>query len=222
MERHAACEAPLSCGQVHARGYKLYDDAGHWPVNGVQFFLPQYGINTWTFYDHNYAAATADIDRWLDVARDGLAAQTLRIFVELPSNGTTPTSHATLYDFARRANTRGMRLGVVIQNSSDFRMTSERRQWLSGLLDYFAARQATQLLAYISAANEINNWCDRRDCFDGNPGYLNGAIEWVAHVVSVVKPRGILTTVGMATEVADTDGRPAWHNFHRPDQHAER
>ncbi|MDP9312017.1 MAG: hypothetical protein M3R24_14225 [Chloroflexota bacterium] len=213
------CAEPRSCGQVAVRGTELVDARGRWPVHGVQFFLPQRGINTWTFHDSSYAATTADIDRWLDIARDELHVQTLRIFVELPANGAAPTSHATLLDFARRANERGMRLGLVLQNSSDFRMTDERRAWLTGLISYFGERDAKSLIAYVSAANEINNWCSRRDCFDNNPTYVGAAIEWVAQFTDIFKRSnsGILTTVGMATEVADGDGRPAWHNFHQPD-----
>lgn len=213
------CGLPDSCGQVYLRGAYLYDAGGRWNVNGVQFFLPQFGINSWTFYDRNYWGAQADIDLWLDVARTQLNAQTLRIFVELPGNGSTPTSYATLYDFAQRANSRNMRLGLVVQNSRGFAMTTERRAWLDGLIAYFQNRNATALIAYVSAANEINNWCNRADCFDTDPAYVDAATAWVAAIVGIVRQRGsaILTTVGVSTEVRDVDGQAAAYDFMRRD-----
>jgi|GEM_PF-2399069 len=213
------CRIPLDCGQVYARGAALYDAGGPWHVNGVQFFLPQFGINTWTFYDRNYWNSLDDINRWLSIAQTELHAKTLRIYVELPTQGTTPTSHRTIYDFAQRANAHGMRLGLVLQNSSDFAMTTERAAWLDGLVTYFQARQARTLIAYVSAANEINNMCNRDDCYDQRQSYIDAANGWVAAFTAIFKQRqsGILTTVGISTEVRDTDGLPASYNFFKPD-----
>lgn len=215
-----SCSLPLSCGQVYRSGYYLNDSDGRWPVNGVQFFLPRWGINSRTFYDEIYWGETTKIDYWLDKARDYLYARTLRIFVELPSNGSTPTTYETLYDFALRANARGMRLGVVLQNSTDFRMTQERRDWLVGFIAYFGTRGAKASIAYVSAANEINNWCtDGVDCYDNNPTYVDAANGWVSELTGIFRSQksGILTTVGISTEAVDRDGQPGWYDFHKAD-----
>ena len=95
-----------AAGQVYKSGHLLYDGGGRWPVNGVQFFLPDYGINTWTFHDGNYTHNLQAIDYWLGKASDYLLAKTLRIFVELPNNGVAPTSYSTVHDFAVRADSR--------------------------------------------------------------------------------------------------------------------
>lgn len=213
----STCGTPLDCGQVYASGYLLYDAYGRWPANGVQFFLPEYGINGWTFENERYWLSTANIDHWLDVARDQLSARTLRVFVDLPSGTVTPTSHKTIYDFALRANARGMRLGLVLHNSSSFSMTDERRNWITGLIAYFDQRGAKPLIAYASADNEINNHCGGKDCFDNNPAYVDGANAWVADFVALFRGSGILTTVGLSSEVASSDTQPAWYDFHKAD-----
>src|SRR4051794_12681972 len=63
---------PSRCGQVRvlANG-SLADDSGRWIMRGVQFFLPQYGINGKTLRDDNYAAARADgsLAYWLGRAQ---------------------------------------------------------------------------------------------------------------------------------------------------------
>jgi hypothetical protein len=145
-----ATSATIVAGQVYKSGYYLYDAGGRWKVNGVQYFLPQFGINNNTFYDGYYAGESTDINLWLNTAQS-LAAKTLRIFVQLPSGGNTPTSHATIYNFARRAEARGMRLGVVMHNSNDFKMTRERRDWINGFITYFSNRGKLHLIAYVSA-----------------------------------------------------------------------
>jgi hypothetical protein len=220
---------PISCGQVRAGADgMLYDAAGRYTPRGVAFFLPQFGINARTLRDGNYAAAQAEgsLDFWLDRAQNGLAANLLRVFVELPfqrDDGTlfTPTSPETLYDFALAAGARGMRLGVVVQNSASWAMTAERAGWLAQTLDLFAARGALPLLAYVSASNEINNYCggSERDCFDGDQAYVDNAIEWSAQLRAVVKARApqLLVTVGISTEMGDADGTRAAFNFFRPD-----
>ena len=112
---------PRSCGQVRALADgTLADDGGRWIMRGVQFFLPQYGINGKTLRDANYAAAREDgsLDFWLGRAQGYLRANMLRVFVDLPDNvgGSTtiitPTSYSTLYDFATQANAHGMRSGA--------------------------------------------------------------------------------------------------------------
>jgi hypothetical protein len=236
----AACDPalPSSCGQVRAQpGGSLADDGGRWTMRGVQFFLPQYGINGKTFRDDNYAAALADgsLHFWLERAQGYLRANLQRVFVDLHStsivSGTTtvitPTSYATLHSFAIEANARGMRLGLVLHNSGDWGMTEPRASWIAGLLDYFAARGSLPMLAYLNADNEINNHCanDGGDCFDAGPGfdaqaYIDGAVGWVAQFRDVVKGRApqILVTAGISSEMIDADlTRPAF-NFFRPDR----
>ena len=194
---------PSSCGQVRAlAGGTLADDGGRWPMRGVQFFLPQYGINGKTLRDDNYAAARADgsLNFWLERAQGYLHANMLRVFVDLPdtvggsTTVITPTSYSTLHDFATAADAHGMRLGLVLHNSADWSMTEPRASWIAGLLDYFAQRGSLPMLAYLSADNEINNHCANigMDCFDSGPGfdaqaYIDGAVGWVAQFRSVVK-----------------------------------
>jgi hypothetical protein len=226
---------PSSCGQVRALpGGALADDAGPWRMRGVQFFLPQYGINGKTLRDDNYAAARADgsLDFWLERAQTYLHANMLRVFVDLPSTLSasttviTPTSYSTLYDFASAANARGMRLGLVLHNSSDWEMTAPRASWIAGLLDYFAARGSLPTLAYLSADNEINNHCANMgiDCFDAGPGfdaqaYINGAVGWVAEFRAAVKGRApqLLVTAGISSEMIDADLKRAAFDFFRTD-----
>jgi hypothetical protein len=147
---------PSSCGQVCALADgSLADDSGRWTMRGVQFFLPQYGINGKTLRDDNYAAARDDgsLAFWLGRAQDYLRANMLCVFVDLPDNVggsttvTTSTSYSTLHDFAPQANTRGMRLGLVLHNSADWSMAEPRASWIAGLLDYFDARGNLPMLA---------------------------------------------------------------------------
>src|SRR6266705_3541116 len=68
---------PSSCGQVRALADGLLaDDGGRWIMRGVQFFLPQYGINGKTLRDDNYAAARDDgtLAFWLERAQAYLHA----------------------------------------------------------------------------------------------------------------------------------------------------
>jgi hypothetical protein len=226
---------PSSCGQVRALlGGTLADESGRWTMRGVQFFLPQYGINGKTLRDDNYAAARDDgsLDFWLERAQVYLHANMLRIFVDLPSTVSgsttviTPTSYSTLYDFATAANTRGMRLGLVLHNSADWSMTEPRASWIAGLLDYFAERGSLPILAYLSADNEINNHCANsgKDCFDTDQSfdaqaYIDGALGWVAQFRGVVKNRApqLLMTVGISSEMIDADLTRAAFDFFRPD-----
>ncbi|HMO55890.1 MAG TPA: hypothetical protein PKA05_00555 [Roseiflexaceae bacterium] len=232
----AACSRynPVACGQVRigGDGY-FYDNTGRWAMRGIAFFLPQFGINGRTFHDTNYASAIADgsLDAWLNQAAWYLGANLLRNFVDLPYRNSagaviTPTSHATLLDYAERANARGMRLGLVLHNSADWAMTPERAAWISGLIDSFAARGMLPIIAYLSADNEINNHCSNGgfDCFDNLAGYnarpyIDGALEWTAQFRSVVKARApqLPITVGITTELRDGDNTRAAFNFFRSD-----
>jgi hypothetical protein len=231
----AACDPaqPLTCGQVRLAAAALYDDGGSWGMRGVQFILPQFGINAKTFRTGNYAGARADgsLVFWLGKAQQYLRTNALRIFVDLPyrrSDGTlvTPTDHATLFDFAVRANARGMRLAIVVHNSADWAMTADRSGWISGLLDYFGARGGLPMIAYLSADNEINNHCGRagKDCFDSDSEYnaqpyVDGAVDWVARFRAVVKSHTpqLLLTVGVSTEMQDVDATRGAFNFFRAD-----
>jgi hypothetical protein len=225
----AAC-GPI-CGQVRVVGAELHDDAGIWPMRGVQLFLPQFGINGKTFRDGNYAAALADgsLTFWLDKASGYLHANLLRVFVDMPSRNTdgslfTPTSYATLHDVAERAAQRGMRLGLVLHNSADWNMAPEEFDWLDGLLVSFGASGELERIAYISADNEINNHCTNNggDCFDNGTthnaqNYIDGAIAWTASFAQIVKARApqMLVTTGISTEKIDLDNVRAAFNFFR-------
>jgi len=210
----------------------LADDNGRWTMRGVQFFLPQYGINGKTMRDDSYAAARDDgsLDFWLERAQSYLHANMLRVFVDLPSTESTaiitPTSYSTLHEFATAANARGMRLGLVLHNSADWNMNEARASWIAGLLDYFTARGSLPTLAYLSADNEINNHCANLgiDCFDTGSGfdahaYINGAVGWLAQFRGLVKHRApqLLITVGISSEMIDGDMARAAFNFFRAD-----
>ncbi len=225
----AACGA--ICGQVRVVGAELRDDAGTWRMRGVQLFLPQFGINGKTFRDANYAAALADgsLNFWLDKASGYLHANLLRIFVDMPSLNSdgsvfTPTSYATLHDFAERAAQRGMRLGIVLHNSADWSMAPEEATWLDGMLVSFLARGELERIAYVSADNEINNHCTNSggDCFDNGTSYnaqsyIDGAIAWTTTFAQIVKVRTpqMLVTTGISTELIDFDHVRAAFDFFR-------
>ncbi|MBN9386987.1 MAG: fibronectin type III domain-containing protein [Chloroflexi bacterium] len=212
---------PLTCGQVYKSGYYLYDCKGRWTVNGVQFILPDYGINGSTFNDGNYAASVSNdqVDYWLDKASNFLGAKTLRIFVDMPGDSLPgPTSPATIYDFALRASSQGMRLGVVLHNNTSWTLTAARKQWLSDFIGYFRDRNALSLLAYLNADNEINNHCGSGpDCYDNNPTYVDKANQWVADFTTYVKSQNsrLLVTVGISTEKTDGDRLAAVYDFFR-------
>ena len=212
---------PLNCGQVYKYGYQLYDCNGRWTVNGVQFILPERGINGQSFWDDNYRASVASgqVDYWLDRAVLYLQPAMLRVFVDMPGDTSPgPTSPATLYDLASRAASRGMRLGLVLHNDTSWTLYPSRKQWLSDLITYFRSRSALQLIAYLSADNEINNHCGiGPDCYDNNPGYVNGANQWTADFAGYVRSLnvGILITAGITTEKDSTDAQPTLYDFFR-------
>ena len=219
---------PDGCGQIRVAKQQFFDRRGPWVAHGVQFFLPQYGINEQSFWDDHYTAARADgsLDFWLNLAALRLNPNLLRIFVALPSvvegRLNTPTSYATIYDFAERAAARGMRLGVVLHNSSDWAMTPERQVWIEGLISYFLDRGTLERIAYLSADNELNNHCfpaRQFDCFARDPGYREAATTWAYTLNQIVKARSpqLLVTVGMATELANSlDNGVA--NYWQPDR----
>jgi hypothetical protein len=199
-------------------------------MHGVQFFLPQYGINGKSFRDENYALASSDgsLDLWLDRASGYLHANLLRIFVDLPNRNLDgsvfePTSYPTIHDIAQRAAQRGMRLGIVVHNSANWTMSPEQSAWIDATLASAIAQGDLARIAYISADNEINNHCSNSggDCFDQGPGYnaqvyIDGAVGWTNAVRSIVRARApqLLVTVGVATELADFDGvRAAFDSF---------
>ena len=211
----------IACGQVYKQGTHLFDCNGTWPVNGVQFILPNYGINGQTFYDGNYndSVASGQVDYWLNQAQYVLGAKMLRLFIDMPNDsGAGPTSPATLYDFATRAASRGMRVGLVLHNDTTWSMSASRKQWIASLISYFKTRNALPLIAYVSADNEINNHCaNDPDCFDNNPSYVSKATQWVADFSSYVKSQAptLLVTVGISTEKNSADGQTAVYDFFR-------
>jgi hypothetical protein len=228
---------PIYCGQVmpllfNGKAINLYENwFDRWAVHGVQFFLPDYGINSLTFEDGRYQNSIPAINYWLDKARDYLQAKMLRIEIKLPSveNGVvvTPTSYSTIYDFLTRANSRGMRVGIVMHNSNNWNMTIDRENWIKGFIDYFnTSRNGSvwnPVIAYVSAENEINNWCNTRpvDCYDTNPNnYVEQANNWVSKFNKIFKDKNsrILVTVGMSTEMQDSNPNsptPGENNFFR-------
>ncbi|MBM7846395.1 hypothetical protein [Herpetosiphon giganteus] len=223
---------PSTCGQLRIDGSGFYDQYGPWVMHGVQFFLPQYGINGRTFWDAEYNQATqnSSLDYWLGRSQQALYANLLRIFVDLPvatsQQVVTPTSYATLYDFASRANARGMRLGISIHNSDEWILTSIQQQWIEGMLSYFLERDSLAMVAYINLDNEINNYCDpqhRRDCLaNPNQAYLNQAIDWIRQTRALIKARTpqMLITVGMSTELTAIAPKGGVANYFLRDQHS--
>ncbi len=231
-------ERPTQCGQIYKNGKFLYDCHGRWSPKGIQFFHPDFDGNTGTFYEVNYNPRVSDgsIDYWLDKAQ-ALNANMLRIYVELPNLdrwATPPTSVATIYDFALRANARGMRLDVVLHNNGQFRMKDEQRAWIQSFITAFNSEtidghRASSMIAFVNADNEINNQCRRLpdpplpapptphyDCYRPWPGvppadvefYRNYANSWVRNFTDIFKSLGsaILLTVGLSSETVQTGG----------------
>jgi hypothetical protein len=209
--------SPAGCGQIRPAGKQLFDYRGRWEMHGVQFFLPKYGISEQSFWDTHYWAAINDqsLELWLDRAALRLNPNMLRIFIMLPYQQgdqiITPTSYATIFDFAQRAAARDMRLGLILHNSNDWSMTPARQRWIEGLLSYFLERNALDTIAYLSADNEINNHCQparQFDCFASDPHYRDAAIAWVDQFSTIVHARTpqMLVTTGMATELDS-----GWH-----------
>ncbi|NJP07574.1 MAG: hypothetical protein HC837_19105 [Chloroflexaceae bacterium] len=206
------------------------------PVHGVQFILPVYDINGETFTNDALdatgpTAEGGDGSRafWLTKASNELHAQTLRVFVPIPGESQNPdgtkVSPEAIYRFALEAESLGMRLGIVIHNSGDFTMFGDdyegqpldKEEWLRELIQVFEANGKTNLIAYISADNEINHHCDwyEGDCYSAEDTlvyngktYAEAANLWAFNVYDIVKDENpdILVTVGMSTEVEATAG----------------
>jgi hypothetical protein len=231
-------------GQIGVAGRSLVVslDPGlseRYPVHGVQFILPAYDINGETFTNGALdatgpTAEGGDGSRafWLAKASNELHAQTLRVFVPMPGESQNPdgtkVSPEVIYRFALEAESLGMRLGIVIHNSGDFTMFGDdyegqpldKEGWLRELIQVFEANGNTNLIAYISADNEINNHCDwyEGDCYYAEDTlvyngktYAEAANLWAFNVYDIVKDENpdILVTVGMSTEVEATAGAQA-------------
>lgn len=230
-QQTAVTKSPrLPAGRVVIDGQQFRDDLGEWQVNGVHFFLPQYGINDDTFAAGNYASDSLLRAEWLNRAA-ALGAQTLRIFVSLPSQGNA-ASYRDIYNFAVQAEQvgsergHGMRIALVLHNDeTGFDLNAERILWINRLVSCFngadpepGAQPAScnvgnklSTLTYVSVSNEINNYCDRGtiDCYDlaqqEGTDYIVRANRWtyaVSCLFKVVDPN-IPITVGMALDVDD-------------------
>jgi len=242
-------ERPTQCGQIYKSAKFLYDCHGRWSPKGVQFFHPDFDGNNKTFYDGNYTARVNDgsIDYWLDKAQ-ALGSNMLRIYVQLPNHSLpptdeqyNPTSVGTIGDFARRANLRGMRLDVVLHNSSRFVMKPEQRQWINDFISYFNSNRNSDnppydpyrlnaAIAFVNLDNEINNQCARidgqppYDCYRSWPGvpqadtdyYVYIANRWALEFSSIFKDRGspILLAVGLSSETTESGGFQAVDVFY--------
>lgn len=226
---HCQPRVPATCGQLRIADSTFFDYHGQWVMHGMQFFLPQYGINGRTLWDSEYQRAISDgtLVYWLDQADQYLHANSLRIFVDLPyeQNGrlVIPTSYSTLFDFASQANARDMRIGISLHNNDDWALTAERQVWIEEMLSYFLHRDSLAMIAYLNLDNEINNYCDSThtlDCFTFmDQGYIDQAIAWVRQGRGIIKARTpqMLITVGMSTELATEGQQGGASNFFRHD-----
>ena len=184
---------PSSCGQVRRYGAFFIDDGGYWPMNGVQFILPQAGsgLSDQTFFATTYINAVNDgthcahnqyipnppnpnirpcsLEYWLYQAQTNLLAKTLRIIVDAENANTC---FWCIQDFAERANVRGMRLGVVVRNSTA-QIGPTNRAFLDSFFSYFTTASGhANKIAYMSIDNEINNhlgtgFCPRQVTVNG-------------------------------------------------------
>lgn len=230
---------PSTCGQVRyanwAGGRFFIDDGGYWPMDGIHFRLPGTDINGDTFTSGIYNAALNDgsLEYWLGVAQTQLLAKTLRIYVSLPSENSA-TCLNCLIDFANRADNHGMRLGIVMRNSTA--QLGINGPFLDAFFNAFSpATGYAQKIAYLSIENEANNHasssCDfsvlaqgrTMDCFDryyvnnGDRTYINRvmhwAYDWTGYYSRHYSP--ILRTVGISTEMGNGDAHPAENDFFR-------
>ncbi len=253
-----ACDGrPLHCGQVVVVGDELRDYNGTWHVKGIHFILPQTGINGKTFEASNYCNALRNwqtveacrdyftrrpgdiktsyrdsLEHWLGISASYFHANLLRIYVSLPDEENTGCVGCVV-DFAERADRLGIRLGIVVRNSS-VGWNASAEAFLSKLLNEFRSRQEMQLIAYISADNEINNHSDngnvKKDkgvprfsskcggggsCFEthgegceNNLEYIENALRWVRSLHNFLKIKNdypVLLTVGIATNFTTSD-----------------
>lgn len=211
--------------QVYRSGRWLFLNGQRWDPHGIQFFVPDYGINGRTLRDAEFRESGEARRFWLDTANTRLHARLLRVFIDLPGEGNNrdgqSVSHATIYTFAGEAWSRGMRLGLVLHNSADFEMTTAKANWLRSLIvclrgGTYAVQlgcgmeDRTAVIAYVNADNEINNHPNNRadiacapesDCYS-NSAYGRAANAWVASFTRIFKEAGspILVTVGMSSE----------------------
>lgn len=247
-EAAARLHSTAASDQVYASGRRLYLAGERFNLDGVQFFLtsPGLGINAKTFRQAEFSHSSGPIQDFnpvafvnssaekpdgrrgarayfMDRARNGLHAQTLRIYVDLPGDGdnrgaTNEFFQRNLYRFAREADQLGLRLGVVIHNSANFEMTTQKRDWISEFIRCFRGQgvagcgttDLTRVIAYVSADNEINRHCDggdQRNCY-ADQSYANAANNWVFEVKEIFDDynnpeRPIPVTVGLSTEIGN-------------------
>ncbi len=97
-----------------------------------------------------------------------------------------------------------------------------RKQWIQAFITCVTNKNLSDVVAYVSADNEINNHCNqtgiaydgttpvegRVDCFAASqfPGYDALAQRWVREFNALFVGTGIMTTVGLSTEMY-TEGR---------------
>lgn len=209
-------------GQIQkcsTNGRLLCDANGNrWKMKGVQFFLPQTGINGKTFDPTTYNGAKADVDWWLDLAGSNyLLSNTVRIFISLPGQAYT-TNKETVNDFLVRAKARGMRTGITFNLLHSW--TAAQNAWVKDLATYIRDKAGMDSVAYFNASNEINNNCSgTQDCFSDST-YANDAIAYVAEFRAAIRSvhSSVLITVGMASEkVPGQDLSVPMGNFFKTD-----
>lgn len=172
-------------------------------------------------------------------ARRGfLNSNIVRIFVEMGSiPGDAPTSPQTIADFLRHANTRHMRVGISFwssYNNGNIALSAANREWLRQVFTHIRGQNPNLLpvIAYVNAENEINQGCegvengDPRDCFDYDWVYIDDANKYVQDFRAAIDTYapGLITTVGMSTEMTEADDAFAEMNFFRQcdrNQHPE-
>jgi hypothetical protein len=226
---------PRNCGSVYYSAPYFYDRGGRWYPRGVQFFLPEYDVTTSSFdndiFDQPYNNGTYAY--WLNLMKDYTQANLVRIFVAMPAEGRkVPADVEEIYKFAQLAAARGMRLGVVILNSSgwdlDFVSNGDtKRNWINRFISRFSGNDAS-MIAYVNLNNEINLHCannpdPKQDCYDryantfNEAQYVQRANNYVYQVNNIFKNRRslILTTVGLSTGVRNTDNLPTVNDFFR-------
>lgn len=212
--------ADVETNQIFKEGSFFYDRhpamlRNRWILKGVQFHLPEHGINSWQFISDRYGVirspgqthpSSEEQERafWLQRASSYLGANTLRVFTSVPGNleydnpvdpSIRPIEVEAIYDFAREAEQYDLRLGLILNNGNHFEMTTERRDWIRELITTFHENDALHLIAYISADNEINNHpfdspdpgrCQgSEDCY-AYDGYAIAANNWVHNVRDVI------------------------------------
>jgi hypothetical protein len=197
-----AQSSAISGGQIRRCGYFLCDANGaRWKLKGVQFILPQTGINGRSFDPGIYSTAKANgsLGFWLDQASGYLLANTVRIFIDWPGQ-YAPTTKETVNDFLNQAAARGMRVGITFNFASSWNST--QKAWVSELARYIRDNGGLSRVAYFNASNELNNYCGSgNDCFR-DQNWVNGAVAYVADFHNTINAvdATVLTTVGMSSE----------------------